>query len=265
MVVWVACFLLAQPGFLLASNTMAPTADMIRIPAGEFVMGADQRDGRVGVEVGIDSLPRHRRTLPDFWIDRLEVTNEAYRVFLKSSNRDVPADALFTDFFSWKDGTYPKGLGQHPVIYVTWDDANAFCLAQGKRLPTEAEWEKAARGPDGNRYPWGDEPDNKRCHTRETGIGWTIPVGSTDGDVSPYGVQDMCGNVTEWTDSWYKAYPGSTLTRSSFGEQYKVARGGAWNLAMMPYGSLYSRTLSYLPSKRHRGIGFRCARDAGGG
>ena len=242
-----------------------PHEGMVFIPGGASIMGADGTDGRVGIVIGVDALPRHERQVEAFWIDRTEVNHYGYRDFVVATGRDTPADPKFADFFSWEEGDFPAGLGNHPVVYVDWNDAAAYCAWTGKRLPTEAEWEKAARGPGGRTYPWGDSWEQDRCLTRETGLGWTAPVGLTDGDESLYGVRDMCGNVSEWTDSWYLAYPGSTLEREAFGETYKVVRGGSWLLAAEPFSRVTHRTLSYLPRKRHRGIGFRCAADAAPG
>jgi formylglycine-generating enzyme required for sulfatase activity len=235
---------------------------MVLVPGGPFVMGADDRDGRVGVEVGVDSLPRHERDVAAFWIDRTEVTHEAYRAFVADTGRKAPVDPRFADFYAWREGDYPAGLANHPVVYVDWHDADAYCAWAGKRLPTEAEWEKAARGTDGRTYPWGDTWEPDRCNTRETALGWTAAAGTTEGDVSPYRARDLCGNVSEWTADWYLAYPGSTLERRSFGKRFKVVRGGSWLLVHDPFARVTNRTLSFKPTKRHRSIGFRCAADA---
>ena len=238
------------------------TDGMVFIDGGVFTMGADASDGKVGIEVGVDSLPRHQQHVAAFWIDRTEVTNAQYREFIHATDRKLPVDPKFPDYFSWDKGDFPAGLDRHPVVYVDWGDADAYCQWAGKRLPTEAEWERAARGTDGRRYPWGNDFSKDLCNTMEGNLGWTAPVGSFDGDVSPDGVRDMCGNVSEWTADWYRAYPGSTLERRSFGEEYKVARGSNWMLSYSPYARTSNRTLSYEPTKRHRGIGFRCALSA---
>ncbi|MBI5135896.1 MAG: SUMF1/EgtB/PvdO family nonheme iron enzyme [Nitrospirae bacterium] len=257
---------LACAGLLVIGVHAAGAADlrqdMVRVPAGPFEMGADARDGRVGVEVGVDSVPRHRVDVDAFWIDRTEVPNLAYREFVRATGRRAPVDPRFPEYFSWEEGNFPSGLERHPVVYVDWGDANAYCEWAGKRLPTEAEWEKAARGTDGRRYPWGEEFDLERCNVREGKLGWTAPVGSFDGDLSPYGARDLCGNVSEWTADWYRAYPGSDLERRAFGEENKVIRGASWMLSYRPYARVTHRTLAFRPTKRHRAIGFRCAVSA---
>jgi len=256
--------LMASAGAARAAQGSEAPDGMVEVPAGPFTMGADGSDGRVGVQIGVDSLPRHQVQVAAFWIDRTEVTHKAYREFVAATGRDTPVDPKFADFYSWTDGEFPPGLANHPVVYVDWYDADAYCRWRGARLPTEAEWEKAARGTDGRTYPWGEGFDETACNVRETAVGWSTPVGTMDGDRSPYGVMDMCGNVSEWTQSWYQAYPGSTLERAAFGEKYKVVRGGSWLLRAEPFARVTHRTLSFKPTKRHRGIGFRCAMDATG-
>ncbi len=251
--------MLAAP---VAAAAADPHADMVFVPAGPFTMGADARDGEVGVQIGVDSMPRHEVDVKAFWIDRTEVTHEAYRAFVIATGRETPVDPKFGDFYAWSGDEFPPGLANHPVVYVDWYDADSYCRWVGKRLPTEAEWEKAARGTDGRTYPWGEGFEPDWCNTRESEAKWTTPVGTMAHDVSPYGAMDMCGNVSEWTSSWYKAYPGSTLKRSSFGEEYKVVRGGAWMLWHDPFARVTHRTLAFEPIKRHRGIGFRCAQSA---
>jgi len=237
---------------------------MVRIPAGAFTMGADASDGRVGIEVAVDSVPRHTRTLPAYWIDRTEVTNAAYREFVAATGREAPADPRFAGYFAWKEGEFPAGLDNHPVVYVDWTDARNYCAWAGKRLPSEAEWEKAARGTDGRRYPWGNEFSTDRCNTRDAEFGWTVPVGTLDGDMSPYGVMDMCGNVAEWVEDWYRGYPGSDLERASFGETLRGSRGGSWMLPGEVYARVTNRTMASPPDKKHRSMGFRCALSVDG-
>jgi iron(II)-dependent oxidoreductase len=160
---------------------------MVEIPAGEFTMGNDAGDD--------DEKPAHTVPLEAFEMDMFEVTNADFAKF-------------------------------HPVVKVTWDDADAYCQWAGKRLPTEAEWEKAAKGEEGLLYPWGNEWDPAKANTKESGFRGTVAVGSFAEGASPYGVFDMAGNVWEWMADWYQSYPGSTYQSEYFGEKFKVTRGG---------------------------------------
>ncbi len=160
--------------------------DMVWIPPGPFLYG--------------DS--KESRELAGFWIDRIPVTNAAYQRFV-DANREYPVPFETHDWarpYNWDQGrrTYPTGRGQHPVTLVAWYDAQAYAEWAGGRLPTELEWEKAARGTDGRKYPWGDW-DHDRCNTAESELMTTTPVGaySPRGD-SPFGCTDMAGNVWEW-------------------------------------------------------------------
>jgi formylglycine-generating enzyme required for sulfatase activity len=236
---------------------------MVLIPEGSFLMGSRQSDGRIGFEIGIDELPQQEVALQGFYIDRYEVTVAQYKKFLDATGRKPPTDPRFPEIYPWGRGEEPpKELMNHPVIYVTWSDANAYCRWVGKRLPTEAEWEKAARGTDGRFWPWGNKFDSKKANVREYGARGTLEVGSFPDGVSPYGVYDMAGNVAEWVADWYQGYPGSTLVREAFGKVNKVIRGGAWTLFGEPYSRVTHRTRSMNPKKQHRSIGFRCAKDA---
>jgi len=181
-----------------AESPAVPTAHMpiefnwVTIPAGEFLMGSDkQRDD----EAPHDELPQHTVYLPEFRISRMPVTNGQYKMFVDATGHRAPEH--------WAEGM----KHDHPVVYVTWDDAQDFCQWAGVRLPTEAEWEKAARGTDGRIYPWGDNPPHDTlCNFGYTKNG-TTPVGSYLKGASPYGVLDMAGNVWEWTNSLYWGYP----------------------------------------------------------
>jgi formylglycine-generating enzyme required for sulfatase activity len=236
---------------------------MVLIPEGSFLMGSRQSDGRVGFEIGIDELPQQEVNLPVFYIDRFEVTVANYKRFLDETGRKPPGDPRFPEIYPWGRGEEPPAeLMNHPVIYVTWYDADAYCRWASKRLPKEIEWEKAARGTDGRFWPWGNEFDPQKANVREYGARGTLAVGSFPDGVSPYGVYDMAGNVAEWVEDWYEGYPGSTLVREAFGKVNKVIRGGAWTLFGEPYGRVTHRTRSMNPKKQHRSIGFRCAMDA---
>jgi sulfatase modifying factor 1 len=248
------------PPEIVRGEDRAP--DMVYIPEGEFLMGSRTSDGKVGFQIAVDELPQHKVNLRDFYIDRFEVTVGQYKKFLDVSKRTAPADPRFPEIYPWGRGENPPAeLMDHPVIYVNWYDARAFCRWTGKRLPTEAEWEKAGRGTDGRFWPWGNRLDPNKANVKETGARGTLPVGSFPQGVSPYGVYDMAGNVAEWVDDWYEAYPGSKLVRKAFGEVNKVIRGGAWTLFGDPYSRVTHRTRAMDPKKRHRSIGFRCARN----
>jgi formylglycine-generating enzyme required for sulfatase activity len=240
-----------------------PPAGMVLIPDGPFWMGSDARDGVVGVEVGVDELPRHRVTLPAYYIDRYEVTNAQYARFIEATGSTyLPAP--------WRERDALRQEPNHPVSDTDWYDADTYCRWAGKRLPTEAEWEKAARGPDGAAYPWGGVFSRDHANTLEAGLGWSRPVGSYPAGASVYGVEDLIGNVWEWTSSWYEPYPGSTLTRSAFGRTNRVLRGGSWGVPVHPFTRATSRHAPELfaindrDTDWHTGydVGFRCAKDA---
>jgi formylglycine-generating enzyme required for sulfatase activity len=149
------------------------------------------------------------------------VTNVQYARFVRATGRDAPRH--------WENGAVPKGKALHPVVNVTWRDATAYAGWVGGRLPTEQEWEKAARGVDGRAYPWGEAFDAARCNTEESGIGDTTPVGrySPPGD-SPYGCADMAGNVWEWTASEPEGHRGAYVFRGgSYSNDTGAARCGA--------------------------------------
>jgi len=263
---WWLLLVAGGSGVLLAVNAAgvvekkAPP-DMVEIPGGKVAIGSRQSDGIVGLQIGVDEFPQWETVLMPFYLDRYEVTNDQYSAFLKATGRPLPRDEKDPDYFRWEGPTPPPGQGNHPVMYVNWYDADAYCRWEDKRLPTEEEWELAARGTDGRLWPWGSEFDAKKCNVNETGLKWTTPVGSFPAGVSPYGVYDLCGNVIEWTASWYQPYPGSKLKRAAYGEKYKVIRGGAWALPYEPWSRSASRGFAQPPDYKHRSVGFRCAQD----
>jgi len=235
---------------------------MVYIPAGWFEMGSSPDDGRLGMSIGVDELPLHRVYVKDFYIDRYEVTNAQFLDFLlKTDNSYRPSH--------WKEmGTFEKGEENHPVIDVDWLDASAYCRWAGKRLPTEVEWEKAARGTDRRIFPWGNEFDRTRANTQESGRGWTAPVGSYPGDVSPYGVYDMAGNVREWVDGWYLPYPGNDLPPEHYKGSYRVLRGGSYATPLYRDSRTAFRyaVVSTIATRGHNwhsafDHGIRCAKD----
>jgi len=240
--------------------TVGVLMEMVFIPSGEFLMGSTEKDGKVGQAIGIDEVPQHTVSLRGFYIDLHEVTNREYKNFTDVTGHRPP-ESKHPGIYSWEAGSYPVGQDDIPVSEVSWHDADAYCRWAGKRLPAEAEWEKAARGTDGRQWPWGNQFEEESCNVKYTGYGEILPVASLPGDISPYGVYDMCGNVSEWTDSWYLPYPGSTLQREAFGETYKVVRGGSLVMPSIPYSRAAYRANTFRPDYRHRGIGFRCAKD----
>jgi serine/threonine-protein kinase len=189
--------------------------EYIHIPAGEFWMGSPHDD----------DAPRRRVYLDGFYISRYPVTNAEYHAFVETTFHFPPQH--------WRDGLYLDWEADHPITYVNWHDADAYCRWAGGRLPTEAEWEKAARGTDERRYPWGNTFDVARCNSREGGRDAATPVGkySPAGD-SPYGVSDMAGNVWEWVHDWYAASPGELFPGyNPMGPaegKAKVIRGGSF-------------------------------------
>jgi formylglycine-generating enzyme required for sulfatase activity len=267
------CFLLLALGFIFIKDApytaKSPEIDgMVYIPEGEFKMGSkgklehgyDGGDGRVGLDVGVDEIPVHSVMVKGFYIDRYEVANAQYKRFIDETKRKFPVDSVAPDApYNWRDGNYPSGEGNHPVVNVTWFDAEAYCKWAGKRLPTEAEWEKSCRGSDGRRWSFGNSFITSFVNTHELDLKWSQAAGSFPEDRSPYGVYDMSGNVSEWTASWYNPYPTSTLKRETFGEQNKAIRGGAWLTSYLT-ARCAGRSFA-VPEKKHRTLGFRCAKD----
>ena len=238
-------------------------SDMARVPAGAFLMGS--KDGPE------DERPPHRVEVEAFFIDRTKVTNARFAEFL---NTVVPVGPKGENYFDIddtdarvhrRDGKWRAdiGLENNPVVEASWYGAAAYCQWRGKRLTTEAEWEKAARGTDGRKYPWGNEaPDSARAHF---GGGWNDfrPVGSFPKGASPFGMLDAAGNGWEWVSSAYLAYPYNPndgredLTR----HQVRVTRGGGQDARPDELTTTHrGRQVSRNPRGGHHNIGFRCAR-----
>lgn len=194
--------------------------EIIAIPAGEFLMGSATQSRQIHV--------------PDFHIDKYETSNAQYRVFVQETGHPSPTLV------------YSDEMAHYPVTNVSWEDARAYCEWAGKRLPTEAEWEKAARGTEGFTYPWGNEWRDGLSNTRESEQGGVSPVGSFPAGASPYGVQDMAGNVWEWIGS----------DRPE--QETRTIRGGAWNAV-----SRWAQTFAHNETQATQtqdNLGFRCAR-----
>jgi len=234
--------------------------EMILIPAGRFIMGSDLRKDKLAYA---GEQPQHTLYLPDYYIARTPVTNVQYGAFVRATGHRTP--------YHLEDGKIPRGEEQHPVTAVSWNDAIAYCRwlseVAGKSycLPSEAEWEKAARGMDGRIYPWGNRWDASRCNCWESGPRGTTPVGAYPRGASPYGVLDMAGNVWEWTRSLYRGYPyDSTDGREDLGvDGHRVLRGGSF-YKYQRYVRCASRLRDYpFPSSRlgtgnwYRYYGFR--------
>jgi serine/threonine-protein kinase len=272
---------------------------MVLVPAGEFSMGSDGDEidrllknwTNVKRETFNDEIPRHRVYLDAFYIDKHEVTNARFQQFVQATGHRTQAERegsgdVYTgqkweqvNGANWRaprgPGSSIASLEQHPVVQVSQEDAKAYCSWAGKRLPTEAEWEKAARGTDGQIYPWGNQFDGKRANFCDTncdlnwkdnaandGYRYTAPVGSYEGGKSPYGAYDMAGNVWEWVVDWYgenyyRNSPARNPQGPGSGDQ-AVLRGGGWNYSTLPVRApLRSRD---APAARSADLGFRCAK-----
>jgi formylglycine-generating enzyme required for sulfatase activity len=232
-------------------------APMVIIAAGESAMGVD---GTIGLD---DERPRHSVWLDAYRMDLYEVTTSRYARFLAATRRTPP--------WLW-DVVNLAIHGDRPVIGVDWHDADAYCRWALKRLPTEAEWEKAARGTDERQFPWGNQAPTAELANFAVGARFSysqtlMPVGRYEKGKSPFGLFDMAGNVWEWVQDWYKAdYYVESPARNPTGPeegQFKVLRGGSWS-ELPQYLLTYGR-FKLPPATRNSYTGFRCARAATGG
>ena len=224
-------------------------AQMILIPAGKFRMGSLEDEGYG------DERPQHTVFISAFYIDKYEVTNAQYKKFMDVTGHKAPN--------YWDDERYNQP--NQPVVGVAFNDALAYAQWAEKRLPTEAEWEKAAHGTDGRKYPWGNEWDNSKCNsdTSDDGYEYSAPVGSFPADVSPYGIQDCAGNVLEWCADWYdNEYYSRSPKKNPDGPdsgRYRVLRGGSFHY--FPYNWHCAFRYAGMPTDTNHDIGFRCALD----
>jgi len=233
---------------------LTPVAEtpMVEISAGEFTMGSD------GTQALEDERPSHRVWLDAFSIDLYEVTTAQYAAFLGANKRVAP--------WQWETVDLVQH-GDRPVIGVDWRDAEAFCAWTGKRLPTEAQWEKAARGTDGRLYPWGNQVPSSELANYALGARFSynqvlLPVRSYEGGKSPYGIYHMAGNAYEWVQDWYgtnyyETSPEKNPPGPSQG-QFKVLRGGSWS-DLPKYLLTYGR-FKLPPETKNSYTGFRCAK-----
>jgi len=261
---------------------------VVKIPAGEFWMGSPQGEG------SDDEHPQHKVNVSGSFIDKYEVTNKQFARFVKANGYRTDAEkgqsgssyVWIDDSAKWSPRTsvswrdyYDARSEDHPVVLVSWNDAKAYCDWAGKRLPTEAEWEKAARGSDSRKYPWGDgEPDGTRCNyadrnlssvswadkNSDDGYKFTAPVGGYPAGASPYGVMDMAGNVWEWCSDWYSSdfYKPSGNDSDPIGPSSgssRVFRGGSWISNADRLRCAYRNRDE--PAYRNDNLGFRCARS----
>lgn len=228
---------------------------MVVVPGGSFVMGSPDGVGRQ------DERPQRTVYVDTFAIDSVEVTNTRYLAFVKATGHRRPPNP-------YGDGMliFEKGIENLPVVQVNWHDAFDYCQWAGKRLPTEAEWEKSARGTDGRRYPWGNDPPppaqaNFEREWEEQNTLW--PVGTTQAGQSPYGVNDLSGNAREWVSDWYGPdYYAQAPDRNPRGPEHgvlKVIRGGSWHSPLADI-SATARGRGGFALRTH-GTGFRCAKD----
>jgi len=218
---------------------------LLYVPEGEFTMGSNDFP---------DEQPIHQVNLDAYWIDQTEVTNAMYTKCVEANQCDLPSNAN-----NYNNGDY----ADHPVTDVSWNDANVYCIWAGRRLPTEAEWEKAARGTNGNTFPWGNELPNANLLHYNDEVDDTAKVGNFPNGASVYGVYDMAGNVSEWVSSLYQPYPydatdGREDLNSSNLSDLRVLRGGSWwyydnlNIRSADRGGNYQTIAS-------NSLGFRCA------
>ena len=225
-----------------------PEKEMVLIPKGEFVMGSNERWD--------DEAPEHISFTKAFYMDTNEITNSDYKKFIDTLELEAP--------YHWPEGNIPKGKEQHPVVYVSWFDATNYCKWAGKRLPTEQEWEKAARGLDGLIYPWGNEWSLDKSNNPYKHSTGTKPIGSYPEGRSPYGLNDMSGNVWEWVDSHYLPHPGNPVTRAEYGKDKRILKGGSW-FDCLSYGcGLSAPTFNrsfFTPEVKNNSFGFRCAQN----
>jgi len=235
-----------------ASATSKDGMPLMLVPAGEFLMGS---------EPYLDEEPVHKVFLSAFWIDQTEVTNGAYALCVEEEACQLPSRAISYTRKSYFGNTFYK---TYPVIYVDWFEADSYCKWAGRRLPTEAEWEKAARGTDQRIYPWGDHLPDTDLLNYNLDFGDTSVAMNFLSSPSPYGVLNMAGNVSEWVADWYDSrYYSQSPARDPSGPatgKYRVVRGGSWSDNRNLVRS--ALRLYYEPDASFFNLGFRCVAPA---
>jgi formylglycine-generating enzyme required for sulfatase activity len=239
--------------------------NMVAVPAGEFTMKVDYRwrEGLTRDSLIVDDTGyRYRNTevidLPAYYVDKTEVTNREFKRFMDATNYKPEYPERFLDH--WSKGTYPRGKADHPVVWVSLEDAQVYAEWAGKRLPSEAEWQKAAQGDDGRTWPWGNQYDPQKANMDSED---TKKVGSYKSGASPYGCLDMVGNVWEWTDS--ESSDGYHTFSWLRGGSYFFAKGSMWYMQGGPVTNHQRIKFWHMTPALNRNatLGFRCAKSAG--
>jgi len=253
----VACVMIWLPAMSVTEASRLDENDsvpMVAIPGGPFVMGSSENNGRA------DEMPQRRVHLDGFMIDQVEVTNARYLEFVHATGHRNPPNPYGQGML-----VSAQGIENLPVVQVTWYDAGAYCRWTKKRLPTEAEWEKAARGTDGRLFPWGNDPptpDRANFDREWEGAQTLHPVGYLPAGDSPYGIKDMSGNAREWVEDWYDAdYYGHAPAANPSGPEKGIVRsirGGSWHSPISDIRAS-ARGRGGFALQTH-GTGFRCAR-----
>lgn len=291
-------FLSAAPASAASGMIQVPAGEFLMGSDRTDDEGLSARYGFT-VDLYLNEHPPRRVTLGAFRIDEFEVSNADYKRFVRETGHPEPEDWIQNAYnvsdakletahvanLRWIAADYfgldydTSGMTREellaellriqrerdrlPVTGVSWHDADAYCRWRGARLPSEAQWEKAARGPHGLEYPWGNDWEHGRANSGDQmeGEESLAPVGAFAGDVSPYGVRDLGGNVSEWVDDWYLPYGGSAYWDEAFGEQHKVIRGGGAGLGHYALSVFFrgARRGHAEPDAKSTDVGFRCA------
>ncbi len=260
----------SREGWSQQKHDYSLEGDMVYIPPGPFMFGTDKSDtAAAALSLGIpkpwyaDETPRRKIFLKEFYIDRYEVTHKRYKKYVDALDAVAPAN--------WHGANFPEGKADEPVTHISWYDAANFCQWAQKKLPTEKLWERAARGKEGNEYPWGNEFRAGRANlsAKSGSKNQPVAVGTFPAGASPEGVHDLIGNVWEWTDDDYQPYPGSTYQNEYYRAGLKTLRGhSASDIGHFP-GASYNQAIKMLARSGYRqhsaadesapDVGFRCA------